>query len=77
MTRKENAINDFLKMIENSRTWERLTDDEKTRFKIFLNNSLMVADIVMGTYEKRQTLLCTLYYSFLTGCGYDGFGWRE
>ena len=69
---KENAIKNFLEMIKQSRTRERLTDDEKNRFLDFLDNSQMSEDAVKGTYERKQIILCALYYSFLAACGYDG-----
>lgn len=79
MTRKEkeNAVKVFKQTIEQSRTRERLDYDEKTYFLDFLNNSRMVKDAVKGTYEKRLMILNALYYSFLAGCGYNDFNWRE
>ena len=74
---KENAIRDFIQMIEQSRTWARLDYDEKTYFLDFLNNSKMVKDAVKGTYENRWAVLNALYYSFLSGCGYTPLNWRE
>lgn len=75
---KENAVKVFREMIEQSRTWERLTDNEKNQFLDFLNNSQMANDTIKGTYEHRQMILCALYYAFLAGCGYQGgFTFRE
>ena len=75
---KENAVNVFRQTIEQSRTRERLTDNEKNQFLDFLNNSQMANDTIKGTYEHRQMILCALYYAFLAGCGYQGgFTFRE
>ena len=75
---KENAVKDFKQVIEQSRTRDRLTDNEKNQFLDFLNNSQMANDTIKGTYEHRQMILCALYYAFLAGCGYQGgFTFRE
>ena len=75
---KENVVKDFKQVIEQSRTRERLTDNEKNQFLDFLNNSQMANDTIKGTYEHRQMILCALYYAFLAGCGYQGgFTFRE
>ena len=69
---KENAVNVFRQTIEQSRTRERLTDNEKNQFLDFLNNSQMANDAIKGTYEHRQMILCALYHAFLAACGYQG-----
>lgn len=70
---RENAVyNYFNTVIENSWTWQRLTDDEKERFKKCIDFSE-----IGGTARQRVKILNMVYSAFLHGVGYDPIGWRE
>lgn len=76
MKNKENVLNDYYKMIINSWTWERLTEDEKTRFTNLLA-SARIKEALKGTYRARWNILNALYESFLIALEYKPIGWRE
>ena len=72
MQDKERAKADFIKMILDSWTFSRLTEQERGRLAEAL-------DVVRpgGTYEKRIEHLHDIYHAFLLGVGYTPTGWRE
>lgn len=70
---KENAVyNYFNTVIVKSWTWERLTDDEKERFKTCIDFSR-----IKGNQLQRVEVLNMVYSAFLHGVGYTPTGWRE
>lgn len=73
VTEHENAVyNYFNTVILNSWTWQRLTDDEKERFKTCIDFSR-----IKGTARQRVEWLNMVYAAFLQGVGYKPIGWRE
>ena len=73
---KELALDDFIDMIEQSWTYDRLTKEEKDRLKgIF--NSARVDDCLIGTYKQRWNTLHAVYYAFLMALDYNPLDWRE
>lgn len=69
---KELVKNDFLSMIYNSWTWQRLTDTERQRFlKVFEMSK------PIGNYKARWEQLNILYHAFLMGTDYQPLNWRE
>ena len=78
MVNKENAIKDYLAMIEQSWTWSKLTEEEKEYFENFLASHPMVEHGVRGNYSQRWTILDAIYHAFLLGCGYrNRVDWRD
>ncbi len=76
MKDKENALNDFIDMIEKSWTYSRMTQLEKGRFVgVMLSNDTI--SILKGNYENRWKILNVIYNIYLMGIGYSGFDWRE
>lgn len=70
---KENAVyNYFNTIIVKSWTWERLTDDEKERFKTCIDFIR-----IKGNQRQRVEVLNMVYSAFLHGVGYTPTGWRE
>ena len=70
---KENAVyNYFNTVIVKSWTWERLTYDEKERFKTCIDFSR-----IKGNQRQRVEVLNMVYNAFLHGVGYTPTGWRE
>lgn len=70
---KENAVyNYFNTIIVKSGTWERLTDDERERFKTCIDFSR-----IKGNQRQRVEVLNMVYSAFLHGVGYTPTGWRE
>lgn len=74
MNEIEKLNSNFDNMIKNSWTYNRLTKEEKNRLLNALERS---KDVVKGTYKQRWEILQAIYSSFLVGCGYNGFNWRE
>lgn len=75
-TKTSSAYYDFMNMVENSWTFDRMTDDE--RGKCF--DALHFANsqgAVKGTYNARWMILQAIYNAFLQGLGYTGGNWRE
>lgn len=73
---KDLALPMFKEMIENSWTYERLTNDEKQRLsELFMN--IRVFDALKGSYNQRWEILEAIYTAFLKGVGYTNFNWRE
>ena len=76
MKDKENVLSDYLDMIFKSWTYERLTDEEKTRY-IDMVNSSRTKDILKGDYRTRWNILDGLYSAYLMALDYKPIGWRE
>lgn len=73
---KENAKNDFINMIQNSWTYNKLTENEKENLKdIFYD--IKTENALKGTYEQRYEILQAIYYSFLKALNYKPINWRE
>lgn len=62
----------FQNIIKTSWTWQRLTEEEKSRFE-----NLDIFCEISGTKDMREQWLFTIYVSFLSGLGYDGWHWRD
>lgn len=71
---KERAYDDFIAMIKNSWTWERLTVDERNRFTSTMETRLRD---IKGSYLQRRNAYSACYAMFLDGLGYEPIGWRE
>ena len=66
------VYNYFENVISKSWTWERLTDDERERFKNCIDFSK-----IKGTARQRVEMPNMVYAAFLQGVGYKPIGWRE
>ena len=76
MKNKENTLNDFLEIIKNAWTYDKMTKEEQNRlFEVM--NSVRINKSLKGNYNHRWDILNGLYYAFLIGIGYDNFHWRE
>ena len=51
LEKKENAVSDYMKMIKESWTWEKLTEEEKTNFEKSVLWSLE-QKIIVGNYKQ-------------------------
>ena len=67
--KKENVLNDYLVMIKNSWTYEKLIKN------IFY--SIRTENALKGTYKQRRAVLDAIYFAFLKGLNYEPIGWRE
>jgi len=76
MEEKVEIKNQYLDMIFQSWTWDRLYKDERDRF-IALINSDHILKLLKGTRAARWNILNGLYESFLIGVGYTPTDWRE
>ena len=72
---KDFVFTDYLKMIKNSWTYARMTQEEKEKIEELLTSGRIKEDI-KGTYKQRYNALNGVYYAFLIGIGYDNFDWR-
>ena len=73
---KENAIQEYKKIIRQSWTYLRMTQDEQERLDELLD-SVRTYDAVKGSYKTRWAIIGGIYNAFLVGLGYDGPYWRE
>ena len=73
---KELAYDDFINMLVNSWTYNRLTDDEKNRVRDSLRRACD-RGAVIGNYKQRFEILHAVYFSFLLALEYVPIGWRE
>lgn len=76
MKNKETAKQDFVKMIKNSWTYNRMTQEEKDAC-LSCFTTMKVEKAMKGTYENRWSVLHALYEAYLKGIGYNGWNWRE
>ena len=76
MRDKNLAKSNYLKSIEQSWTWAKLTQEEKEKFKELLDHPCSGA-VIKGTYDQRWEACEALYYTFLEGLGYTPLEWRE
>ena len=76
---KENAAPDFMAMIRKSWTWDRLTDEERTRFENLIGEITFphFDGRIRGNYISRWNQLQNVYNAFLTALDYAPIGWRE
>ena len=74
---KENALTDYIEMIQKSWTYAKLTKDEKESFDLAFHD-IRVTNALKGSYRQRWDMLNALYSNFLYGVGYRNTGfWRE
>ena len=74
--KKEDCLENFKEMIQNSWTYARLTEDEKTRWENLLNRG-PETQCLKGNYLQRWRILQAIYDSFLMALDYKPIGWRE
>lgn len=73
---KEMAMSEFCEMIRKSWTYGRMTVEEKARCFSAIQWT-HEQGILRGNFNARWAILQGVYNAFLSGIGYDGFGWRE
>lgn len=73
---KNDIIYDFLQMILCSWSYNKLTNEEKTKLCDLLYSS-RIKNTLKGTYKQRWEILNSIYYSFLIGLGYSPINWRD
>lgn len=70
---KEQAQADFITMIRNSWTFQRMTQKEQEKAV----EALHCPEGLQGSYRQRWSAYQMIYRAFLLGIGYDGAQWRE
>ena len=73
---KENAIPDFIKMIRQSWTFARMTDEEAQKC-LDLFREYPAREALVGSYDHRWNVCHAIYDAYLIGIGYTTFNWRE
>lgn len=79
MTDNKNAVNDFIEMIEQSWTWEKLTHNERSIFYEFIGDLEHANTVsrIKGSYKQRYDTMHMLYSIYLAALGYTGGpNWR-
>ena len=76
MKDKELAKQEYLEMIKKSWTWAKLTEKEKDRFLLLLDNPCSTT-VIKGDYDQRWDACEALYHTFLVGLDYDPLNWRD
>lgn len=72
MKDKENAKRDYIEMMKQSWTYDRMTEDEKKG----LLEAVKFAKVA-GAYDTRWSILQSINYAFLLALGYKGGDWRK
>lgn len=70
---KEQAQADYIAMIRNSWTFQRMTQKEQEK----AIKALHCLDMLQGSYKQRWYTMEAVYRAYLLGIGYDGAYWRE
>lgn len=73
---KENAMTHALVVARNSWTFERMTEEEKTRCILAMTDT-RTKDAAKGSFQQRYAVYMAVYGAFLDGIGYNGPFWRE
>lgn len=74
---KENAVRDFLDMIQHSWTYERMTDSEKGKLvSLFIYDDPCIKALT-GSYKQRWKTCNAIFRAYLSGIGYTDWTWRE
>lgn len=73
---KEKALDNFIDMIEQSWTFDKMTKEEKQRLSVLFHHTRTL-EILKGTYKQRWEILQGVYFAYLMGLGYSPIGWRE
>lgn len=72
---KENARKDYINMIKNAWTVDKMTNEEWNKLlDIFYNTQ--TSEVLKGTYDQRWKVLQAIFTSYLIGLGYTP-DWRE
>ena len=69
---KENALEIYVDMMKKSWSYERLTENEKSRLLDAIRRTRL-----FGTFRQRWETLQAVNFGFLLGVGYKPIGWRE
>lgn len=72
----DNLLNEFLKMIRNSWTYDKMTPEEKQRCIDALAEVYQMG-FVKGAVKARWEQMNAHYRVFLKAIGYNGCTWRE
>lgn len=73
---KENAYDNFMKMIKDSWTYKKMTYEEIQTLKCTLLSSI-TEEACIGSYDHRFNILNAIYNAYLYGIGYNGWNWRS
>ena len=73
---KENALEDYIEMIQESWTYDRMNDTEKQQC-IDTLRTIRTTSALKGNYYARWNILQAVYGAYLSGLGYNGGSWRE
>lgn len=69
------AIEDHVKKITESWTWNKLTEDERNRYAAEMSRNL-TRNLFIGEYAIVTEIMDALYDMFLEGLGYSRVTWR-
>ena len=73
---KDNAFLQFVEMITNSWTYERLTESEQKRLlETFEQNEWLGS--IKGDWKTRWSIMHAMYHCFLSALDYNATDWRE
>lgn len=73
---KKDFLHDFIIMTKASWTYNKMTEDEKSRC-IDLLTSERVKMCLLYNDKHKWRILNAVYNAYLLGLGYDGFEWRD
>ena len=74
--KKEEALQNYINIIQNSWTFARLTEKEQKQIlEVF--NRLENLNRLKGSYNQRVEFLNEIYHAFFVALNYQPIGWRE
>ena len=68
---KEQALNEFMKMIHQSWTYARFTEEEKEAFNNMMFGDFSIKLSIKGSFNNRWETLQAIYSSYLIALGYQ------
>lgn len=69
-------IEEYKNMIKNAWTFQRLTEDERTRFLNLLSHPC-TTNALKYSHNHKWDILNAMYHAYLEALEYQPIGWRE
>ncbi len=74
--KKEDALQEYITMIQKSWTYGKMTRQEQNKILEILNHE-RTQKAIKGATKTRWDILQAIYFTYLEAIGYTGFNWRE
>lgn len=74
MKDKNDAYDNFIDMIKNAWTWDKMTPEERSRC---ISAFTITRQFIKGSYSARWEMMHAIYEAFLIGIGCTSWDWRR